>query len=178
MDGNCPSGSVVVYDDDGFYMGSVIAEKLRQDGCEVTYLTPASMVSHWSENNAEQSRVHCRLDEVGINIVLNQTLEGFDGQAITTSCSYTGKEKTIEASNIVMVTCRAPQDDLYHELLKAIEENLEGAPKSVKRLGDADAPAIIAAAVYAGHKYARELDCIVDKDNPSKHDRVFFEEQI
>ena len=35
---------------------------------------------------------------------------------------------------------------------------------------------VIAAAVYAGHKYARELDCEVDPDNPGKYDRVFFED--
>jgi dimethylamine/trimethylamine dehydrogenase len=28
----------------------------------------------------------------------------------------------------------------------------------LRRIGDCDAPAIIAAAVYAGHRYARELD--------------------
>ena len=42
-------------------------------------------------------------------------------------------------------------------------------------LGDADAPAIIAAAVYAGHKYARELDCEMDRDKPAKFDRVVVE---
>jgi hypothetical protein len=33
---------------------------------------------------------------------------------------------------------------------------------------------IIAAAIYAGHKYARELDCEIDHANPAKYDRVFF----
>ena len=80
------------------------------------------------------------------------------------------------ADNLVLVTCRIPKDSLYRELLDAMENNVEGAPKTVKRIGDADAPAIIAAAVYAGHKYARELDCDVNPDNPAKYDRVFFEE--
>ena len=30
--------------------------------------------------------------------------------------------------------------------------------RSLQRIGDCDAPAIIASAVYAGHRYARELD--------------------
>jgi dimethylamine/trimethylamine dehydrogenase len=59
-------------------------------------------------------------------------------------------------------------------LQDAIEAGTEGAPKSVKRIGDAEAPAIIAAAIYAGHKYARELDCEIDHANPAKYDRVFF----
>lgn len=49
------------------------------------------------------------------------------------------------------------------------------APKSVKRIGDAEAPSIIAAATFVGHKYARELDCEIDADNLTKHDRVFFD---
>lgn len=89
-------------------------------------------------------------------------------------CAYTGEEQTINAENLVLVTCRTPRDSLYHQLLEAIENNVEGAPKSVQRIGDAEAPAIIAAAVYAGHKYARELDCDIDQANPAKYDRVFF----
>jgi dimethylamine/trimethylamine dehydrogenase len=46
----------------------------------------------------------------------------------------------------------------------------------LKKIGDCDAPAIIAAAIYAGHKYARELEETIDYDNPFKHDRVFFED--
>ena len=65
------------------------------------------------------------------------------------------------------------RDSLYHLLVDAAEQGAEGAPKSVARIGDAEAPGIIAAAVYAGHKYARELGA----DNPApKFDRVFFSE--
>jgi len=35
----------------------------------------------------------------------------------------------------------------------------------------AEAPAIIAAAVHAGHRYATELDTMVDNDEPLRHDR-------
>ena len=90
-------------------------------------------------------------------------------------CAFTGKQQTIAADNLVLVTCREAQNELYHELLVAIEEKREGAPLSVKCIGDADAPAIIAAAVYAGHKYARELDCEIDPDMPAKVERASLE---
>ena len=48
--------------------------------------------------------------------------------------------------------------------------------KSLTRIGDCEAPAIIAAAVFAGHRYARELDTEIDPDNRMKFDRVFYEE--
>ncbi len=37
---------------------------------------------------------------------------------------------------------------------------------SLRRIGDCDAPAIIAAAVYSGHRYARELNAKPDPDIP------------
>ena len=36
--------------------------------------------------------------------------------------------------------------------------------KKRTRIGDALAPATIAAAVYSGHRYARELDEVIDPD--------------
>lgn len=175
MAGNMPEGPTIVYDDDGFYMGSLMAEKLRLNGNEVIYLTPASKVSIWSTNNAEQVRVQRRLIELGVEIILDHGLDKFDGETATLGCAYTGRHRSISAKNVVMVTSRTPQDKLYYELLDAIENNLDGVPKSVKRIGDAEAPSIIAAATFAGHKYARELDCDIDADNPTKYDRVFFD---
>ncbi len=40
------------------------------------------------------------------------------------------------------------------------------------RIGDCEAPAIIAAATYAGHRYAQELDTDVDIDLPMRHEKV------
>ena len=175
MAGKLPDGTVLVFDDDGFYMASVIAEKLRKNGNPVFYVTPCSMVSYWSAYTAEQARVHKNLAELGVQIVLNHELSGFDGEEAILNCAFTGRQQIVMADNLVLVTCRTPQDRLYHELLDAIENAVEGSPKSVKRIGDAEAPAIIAAAVYAGHKYARELDCEIDRDHPAKVERVVIE---
>jgi dimethylamine/trimethylamine dehydrogenase len=175
MADNLPSGSVLVYDDDGFYMANLIAEKLRKNGNEVHYVTPHPMVARWSGYTDDQVRVHQRVAEVGVKIILNRELASFDGSIAKLSCTYTGVEQTVEAENLVLVTCRTPQDSLYHQLQEAIDNEVEGAPKTVKRIGDAEAPAIIAAAVFAGHRYARDLDCAPDPDMPLKIDRVMVE---
>jgi dimethylamine/trimethylamine dehydrogenase len=130
------------------------------------------MVSYWSQYTEEQERVHRRLSGVGVQIELNRELVSFDGTNATLSCTYTESKQTVPVDNLVLVTCRTPQDGLYHELVDAIAQNAEGAPKSVKRIGDAEAPSIIATAIYAGHKYARELDCEIDPDMPAKYDRI------
>ena len=71
---------------------------------------------------------------------------------------------------------RTPKDELYHEIERMLVDHDGPRPQSVTRIGDCLAPSIIAAAVYAGHRYARELDTDVDHDNRMKYDRVFFDE--
>ena len=173
MAGTLPSGKTIVYDDDSFYMGSVIAEKLKLAGLDVVYLTPSSMVSSWSSNNGEQARVQLRLIELDIEIILNHGLDNFVNGEATLGCVYSERQHTINADSIVMVTTRLANDSLYFDVLHAIEVQQENAPKSVKRIGDVDGPGIIAAAVYSGHKYARELD---ETDIPVRQDRIFLVE--
>ena len=176
MAGRLPDGTTIIYDDDGFYLAGAIADRLVQNGNDVIYVTPHALLSNWSVYSGEQPRVHKHLAESGVNIILNNGLDCFDGETATLGCAFTGAQQTIAAENLVLVTCRTPRDELYYQLQDAVEGGAEGAPKSVKRIGDAEAPAIIAAAVYAGHKYARELDCEINLDNPAKYDRVFFED--
>jgi len=41
LDGMLVAGPVVVFDDDHYYLGAVLAEKLRLDGLDVALVTPA-----------------------------------------------------------------------------------------------------------------------------------------
>ena len=41
---------VVVYDDDHYYMGGVVAQLLSSRGLDVTLITPGPEVSHWTQN--------------------------------------------------------------------------------------------------------------------------------
>jgi dimethylamine/trimethylamine dehydrogenase len=72
----------------------------------------------------------------------------------------------------VVVGQRAPEDSLYRSLV-ATEQGAAGTlPFTLTRIGDCEAPAIIAAAIHAGHAYAREMDAAVDSDLPMQHARV------
>ena len=53
MEGKLPTGPVVVFDDDHYYMGGVLAERLRRAGLEVTLVTPAELASIWTANTLE-----------------------------------------------------------------------------------------------------------------------------
>jgi len=175
MDGRLPHGPTLIFDDDNYYMGSVLAEHMRGAGLDVTLVTPADKVSAWSENTAERWRVQRRLLDLEVGIVTSHDLQKVaDGQAVL-SCAYTGREHQVAAQSVVLVTRRRPNDGLYRGLQRCMETGAEGAPRSLSRIGDCEAPAIIASAVYAGHRYARELDTDVNSDNPLKYDRVFSE---
>ena len=57
MAGKLPKGRVVIYDDDHYYMGGVLAELLAQNDCTVTLVTPAPTISAWTEYTLEQDRI-------------------------------------------------------------------------------------------------------------------------
>lgn len=172
MDGRLPAdGPVVVYDSDNYYMGGVIAEKLRAGGSAVTYVTDSDSVSAWAGNTSERGRIRARLLEAGVAIVTAHSLAAYDGQTATLSCEYSGARLPVPAGAVVLVTARKPNDALYHELLAAAGGDEAGLPFRLSRIGDCEAPAIVAAAVYSGRRYAEEMDAPLDPDLPLKHDR-------
>ena len=59
---------------------------------------------------------------------------------------------------MVLVTSRNSNDALYHELAADEDALASAGVTSITRIGDCLAPSTIAAAVYAGHRYAREID--------------------
>jgi dimethylamine/trimethylamine dehydrogenase len=158
MDGQLPKGQVIIFDDDHYYMGGVIAELLAVAGCDVTLLTPAAYVSDWTRNTLEQGAIHRRLAEAGVKVVLNRGLATVRGDGVLSNCVYTGALEFHRADAVVMVASRQGLDRLYLDLLARKTEWADCGISSVKILGDAAAPGPIAWATYAGHRYARELD--------------------
>ncbi|MEM9912562.1 MAG: FAD-dependent oxidoreductase, partial [Pseudomonadota bacterium] len=170
MDGKLPEGPTLVYDSDGYYTAGVVAERLRQKGIDVTYVTPSDSVSQWATKTSERWRIRTHLMRLGVNIETAQYLSEFSGAEVIMSCAYTGEEKALPAENIVLVTARRPKESLFRDLLAA--GGSDGLPFTLSRIGDCEAPAIIAAAVHAGHRYAQELEREIDIDVPLKVDRV------
>ncbi|MEO0909944.1 MAG: NADH:flavin oxidoreductase, partial [Pseudomonadota bacterium] len=176
MAGKIPDVPTIIYDDDHYYMGTVIAEKIRASGVPVTLVTPEDTVSTWGGYTYDRWRAQSRLMEMGVTLKVSKGLQGFDGTKASTYCTYTGQNCEIAAEALVLVTARKPNDGLYLELKDKLNGKSSSSVKSIKQIGDCDAPAIIAAAVYSGHRYARELDEETDRDNPLKYDRVFFDD--
>jgi len=166
-------GPVLIYDDDHYYMAAVLAEKLSAAGHEVALATPADRLSEWGAYTVDRWRAQTRLMHLGVGLLTAQNLVAFDGERATLACAYTGRESARAAGTLVLVTARAPVDDLHQALAARQADGADGAPKTLARIGDCDAPAIIAAAVYAGRRYAVELDAPDPGGARNRHDRVF-----
>ena len=166
MAGHLPDGPTVIFDDDSFYMGGVIAEQVRRANVPVSVVTPENVVSAWCEYTSEQYQVQKHLLELGIEIKTAHSLLAYDGREVTISCIHTGGQQSIKANALIMVTARRPRDELYQDLNRRLESGVQTPFRSVRRIGDCEAPAIIAAAVHSGHRYARELDTEPDPDVP------------
>ncbi|MCP5076261.1 MAG: FAD-dependent oxidoreductase [Rhodobacteraceae bacterium] len=157
MDGKSASGPVVVFDDDHFYMGGVIAEKLKASGHEVMIVTSSDELSPMTAGSLEQARIQTQVLELGIELVTAHNVNRFDGVRVTLACSYTGREQTRPCATFVPVTSRQPNEGLYLDLTSDPGRLAEAGIISVARIGDCAAPKIIAEAVFSGHRYAREL---------------------
>ncbi len=162
MAGRIPQGPTLVYDDDSFYMGGLVAEKIRLAGQPVTLVTPEDVVSAWCDYTSERFYVQKRLLDLGVVLQTGHQLLSYDAQNVRIVSAYTDQEQSIRADALVMVTARQPNDALYQTLNERLQQELSPDAPTLHRIGDCEAPAIIAAAVYAGHRYARELDATPD----------------
>jgi len=172
---------VVVFDDDNFYMGALIAEKLKTDGHRVTLVTNATEVSSWTKNTLEQHRIQTHILELGIEVVTTHNLARVNSGNIIASCIYTERETTIDANSVVLVTSRLPNEELYLDLTREPAMLKNAGIKSVTAIGDCLCPSTIASAVYEGHRVAREFDAAPENpDLPFRREQVFlgnFEDQ-
>ncbi len=157
MDGEVLPGPVLLFDDDGYYYGSVMAEALRAAGRDVVFVTPAESPAAWTVNTLEFPYIQKRLRDLDVEIVAAHNLAGFDGDRATLVDVWSGRTRDVDCASVLSVTARLPNDGLYQDL--AAREGDWGAAgiKSVHIIGDALAPGAIVHAVYSGHRLAREL---------------------
>lgn len=170
MSGTIPEyGPTLIFDDDQAYLGGVLADHLAQAGQEVVFVTPASVVSPFTELTLEQAKVQRGLLEKGVRLMLSQSVASIAPGQANLLCSYTGREQAIECGSVVLVTQRMRETTLYDELRGLADSPL----KTLELIGDAANPGLIADAVYSGHMAARNFERDADDI-----DREFFRREI
>ena len=130
----------------------------KKAGCQVTFVSTSNLACSFGSYTSEQPSTQKALINAGVQMIFSQNIQAYDGENIELSCMYTERASMLKADAIVMVTARLPIDELYYQLQDLIENGKAGSTQSIRRIGDCEAPALIASAVYAGRKYALELD--------------------
>ncbi len=160
---------VLIYDDDHYCMGGLLAEWLAENGCRVTLATPAPGVSYWTQFTLEQKRILRRLRGLKVDLLPDHVLASIGPDSCSLQSTLTGDLVDLPAGGVVLVTDRLPNDSLYHALLPALQE---GRLDSLRLIGDAEAPGLIAQAVFSGHLAAREFDEPASDGTPFKVERI------
>jgi dimethylamine/trimethylamine dehydrogenase len=157
-----PGENVVIIDNDGYFMGVSLAEKLAQDGKNVSLMTHLGHIAPYMHFTLEAPNQHRKLHKLGVEIVTLHMPTKIEQGGVTATHVFDedGHEKQWEADAVVLVTQRRSNEALYRELkdevgFDALEsEGITGC----YRIGDCVAPRLIADCVFDGHRLAREID--------------------
>lgn len=159
MSGTLPAkGPVIIYDDDQIYIAGVIAGYLADMGYEVSFVTPASIVSPWTISTLEQEKIQSTLLKKGVEIFTCHKLLKVDDGHAEISCTYSDRRRQIDAKSMVLVTERQRNTGLFEDLLSAKQNADQMIFPTLELIGDAASPGLIADAVYGGHMAARNFE--------------------
>jgi len=163
---------VVIYDDDSYVTGAALAELLANQGHDVTIVTPHAEISPCSQFTLEQPIVHACLVTQGVEVILNHNLEAIGAGDVRIAGKFGEAAVTREAATMVLVTMRASDDTLFHDLKQRQADRLIPGLQSLQAAGDCRNPSLVAEAVYSGHRAARQLDAPENPDLPFRVEQV------
>jgi dimethylamine/trimethylamine dehydrogenase len=159
MAGKKVGDRVLVLDNEGYYMGVGIAEKLARDGKKVTLLTHLGEIAPYTVFTTESPNIHRMMHKLGIDYHVHMMLKCIEnGKAISYHVYDPTATSVWLVDSVVLVTQRRSDDSIYRQL-KNEKQALENAGiKALYRIGDCVAPRIMAEVVFDGHRLAREID--------------------
>ena len=149
---------LVIYDDDQGYLAGVIADHLSSLGHNVTFVTPASIVSPWTVSTLEQQRIQKSLLNQNVNIISNKIISSVNGDNLEMRCIYTNEATELACKTLILVTERLPNITLYQQLVQQAPIDSEAPKRHLELIGDALAPGLIADAVFSGHLAAENFE--------------------
>jgi dimethylamine/trimethylamine dehydrogenase len=158
LDGKRPPGErVLVWDCEGYFAGTGLAEELALDGHSVDLATSLDAIAPFTDETLEGPQVRRRLHEVGVRQHRGVQLTEVSSGGVRGTDEF-GEPFEHETDAVVLVTQRLSEDALYHELVSDRDALAAEGIEAVYRIGDCVSPRIIAEAVFDGHRLAREID--------------------
>jgi dimethylamine/trimethylamine dehydrogenase len=140
-------------------------------------LLDSKMISYWSQFRLGQERIQAKLMKLGVKLFTRHVLSEIKGDSVMLSDTVLGNEVELPRDGVVLVTDRKPNDELYQALRASTSFVATNAPHSAQHgtlriIGDAEAPNIIAQAVFAGHLAAREFEEEKVEGTPFRVERI------
>jgi dimethylamine/trimethylamine dehydrogenase len=178
-----PGDKVTVVDNDGYFMGVSIAEKLALEGKQVRLMTHLGHICPYMHFTLEAPNQHRKLHKLGVEIVTYHIPTQIEEGKLTSVHVFDedAHEHSWDADAVVLVTQRRSEEKLFRSLKDDIGLEKLGAEgiTGLYRIGDCEAPRLIADAVFSGHRLAREID----SENPAiplpfKRERKVVEREL
>jgi dimethylamine/trimethylamine dehydrogenase len=107
--------------------------------------------------------------KLGVKLYPQHVLSEIEKDCVKLINTISGEGTEFSRDGVVLVSDRISNDSLYYELKPALEE---GKLQSLRVIGDAEAPNLIAQAVFTGHLAAREFEEEKLEGTPFKIERM------
>jgi dimethylamine/trimethylamine dehydrogenase len=109
------------------------------------------------------------LMRLGVKLYPQHILSEIEDDCVTLTNTISAETMELPRHGVVLVSDRVSNDSMYYELKPALAE---GKIQSLRVIGDAEAPNIIAQAVFSGHLAAREFEEERTEATPFKRERI------
>jgi dimethylamine/trimethylamine dehydrogenase len=154
-----PGRRVLVLENESYYMGTSIAQKLAGEGHEVTLLTQMGDFANYMEFTLEAPMLHRDLHRLKVRMHPYTMVQRIEPGLVTAYNVWdTEHKERFEVDSVVLCTQRVSDDALYHRLREDPAELAREGVEAVYLIGDAAAPRMIPDCIFDGHRLAREID--------------------
>jgi Thioredoxin reductase len=188
---------VVILDSDGYFMASSIAERLADQGKQVTIVTQLEKVAPMTDLTLEGFNMKRMMREKGIQERIGHWVEllrpaGNQVEVVAYDLHRDGSLRTTQPTNgvyprrlgnaveilncdtVILCTARESRTELYDSLYERRGEWAEKGIEAIVRAGDCLAPRYLADAIFDGHRIAREFESA----DPERPRAVIRERQV
>jgi dimethylamine/trimethylamine dehydrogenase len=150
---------VLVLENEAYFMGASVAQKLAGEGHEVQLLTQAGDIASYMEYTLEAPMLHRDLHRLNVGIHPYTMVERIEpGVCHAYNVWNPAHKKQFEVDSVVLCTARISDNELYRELKANPDRLAQEGIEAVYVIGDASAPRMIVDSIFDGHRLAREID--------------------
>ena len=151
------TGAVVVWDGEGTGVAAGVAEKLADDGLQVTMATRFSVIAPQLDASFDGGAARARLHELGVRMLTGVRPVCVD-DGVMALADHFGERVSVPATSLVLASQRSSDDALYRSLRADADAVDQAGIRLIVRIGDCVSPRTLGFTVADGHRMGRELD--------------------